>query len=342
MAETIGLGLPSTKKHVPQLARKTAVRVALLPTGVRVKPTEQILYIGGSWATVTVDDVTSTNSYVLVLDTSYTYTYTAGSTDNKEKVAYELMKKVNAGTGAHGIVAQHLRVNSSGDYFFDLYKATGATFTLANTGTTTVGELDVSSVTNGTTAPAKGATSITLLNAVTGAIQENQYLQAIEADGDERLIKLTATVSSGSTLSVATLDEAISSGAQIIFPVELYDRTSADTSEKADTKDFATFNTGGKKDLVVTATSAEVKLGGNFFERCPGYNTIAYAAKEGREVWGIIQDPPYQDGWYPRLEEGAMLFTSKDKARSQDGFVTNDLSATFAGGSTETPARPIG
>jgi hypothetical protein len=339
---SIGMALPSTRSHVPLLARKSAVRVALLPQGLRTKPTAQILYIGGSVATVTVDDVTSTNSYVLVIDGTYTYTYTAGSTDTKETVAYQLMKKINAGTASHGVTAQHLHKNSSDDYVFDLYKPTGSAFTVANTGTTTSGELDVSSVTNGSTAATKGATSITLLNSVTAAIQEGQYLQAVEADGDERLFQLTATVTSGTSLSVASLPEGISSGAQIIFPVELYDRSSADSSEKSDTKDFSTFNTGGKKDYVATTSGTEIKLSGNFYEGCPGFNTAKYAAANGRELYVLLQDPPYKDDWEPRYEEGAALVTARDKKRSGDGFVTNDLTFQFAGTITETPARPIG
>jgi hypothetical protein len=339
MTRSLTETLPSVRQHVPLLGRKTAVRLALLPLGLRTQPVEQILYIGGSFATVTVDDVAAgAESFVLVINTSFTYTFAATAANTKKEIAYGLMKLINAGNS--GAKAQMLREAAGADWTFDVYQPTG-TLTVANTGTTTVASLDVSAVTTGTTAPLKGATSITILNTVRAIIPAGQYLQFVEADGDERLVKLTADVSSGSTLTVAALPEAISTGAQAIYPVELYDRTDAGNDRSFTVSDFETFNTGGKKDGVVTTSDASATLSGNFYEFCPGYNSWVDAAEDGREVYLYIIDPAPKTDWTGRIFKGAALLTSSSKGRAVAGFITNNLAARFLVPEPEVPAAPI-
>jgi hypothetical protein len=334
------LTAPQVRSHVPLLGRETGVQLALLPKGVRIKPVDQILYVGGFLGTYKIVTVTATSSYVLLIG-SNTYTVVAGTADTPKSVAYKLIDLVNAETSIHGCTAQNPRLVSGDDWILDVYHPT-TTFTLAKTGTTTTGDVTVVATAGNTTAIAKSATSIAILNALEGAIQKDQYLQALDNNGIEYLIKLTATAAVGATsLSVAALDEGIPAGSQIGFPVEFFDRTDADTNEKIDKADFLTFNTAGRTDGVATKITAEGKLGGLFYERCPSYNTAAFASSNGREVWLVISDPVYRDGWNRRKIEGPALILSRDKARKADGFITNDMSYQFLGAPTETPAAPL-
>jgi hypothetical protein len=330
--------LPSVRQHVPLLGRKTSVRLALLPLGSRTVPIEQILYIGGSLATVTVDDVAAgAESFILVVNTSFTYTFAATVANTKKEIAYGLMKLVNAGNS--GAKAQMLR-EVAGDWVFDIYQPTG-TLTVVNTGTTTIGSLDVAAVVTGSTAPAKNATSITLLNTVRGIIPTGQYIQFVEADGDERLVKLTTDVTSGSALACVALNEGITTGAQAIYPVELYDRVDAGNDRSFTISDFETFNTDGKKDGVITTSVASASLNGNFYEFCPGYNSWIDAADAGREVFLYIIDPAPKADWTGRIFQGACLLTQSSKSRAVAGFITNNLSARFLIPQPEIPASPI-
>jgi hypothetical protein len=329
--------LPSTRKHVPQLGRLSSVTLALLPTGLRPQPVKQILYIGGYYSNTKI--VTAAEETYVNVVAGTNFSYAAGASDSKKKIAYELFKLINA--GATGVSAENLRDDGSGNWMYDLYHPS-TTFTNANTGSTTPSNIEVASVSGNTTEIAKGATSIALVNSVLGDIQPNQYLQAVDALGNEKLFQLSAIAEASDTsLSVNALNEAISAGSKVIFPVELYDRNQADTSESNNVQEFQTFNSGGRTDSVVTGTSATVALGGNFYEFCPAYNTLAYAVENGRECWLIIADPAVRDEWTRRTTEGAAKITGRTKARPVGGFVTNDLSGRFDGDVIETPAAPI-
>lgn len=334
------LDSPQVRNHVPLLGRGTGVQVALLPKGIRVKPVDQVLYIGGYVGTAKVVDVTEDDSYVVVV-AGTAYTVVAEATDTPKAIVYKLIDLINTGTGTHGCTAQNPRLVTGDDWIFDVYNPI-ATFTLANTGTTTVGDIVIVATAGNTTAIAKGATSITILKGLEGAIQKGQFMQAVDKDGTEYLIELTATAAVAATsLSVAALDEGIPAGSQIGYPVEFFDRTSADSNETGNTAEFTTFNSGGKTDGVVTSTANEGTLGGNFFERCPGYRTAEYASSLGLEIWMKIIDPPYRDGWTRRIEEGAAVITSRNKARPVDGFISNELSYKFYGQILNTPSKPL-
>lgn len=334
------LNAPQIRNHVPLLGRGTGVQISLLPKGIRVKPVDQVLYIGGFVGTARVTDVTADDSYVVVV-AGTAYTVVAAATDTPKAIVYKLIDLINAGTGTHGCTAQNPRLVTGDDWIFDVYNPL-ATFTLANTGTTTVGDIVIVATAGNTTAIAKGATSITILKGLEGAIQKGQYMQAVDNDGTEYLLQLTATAAVAATsLSVAALDESIPAGSQIGYPVEFFDRTSADSNETGNTAEFTTFNSGGKTDGVVTSTANEGTLGGNFFERCPGASTAQYASSLGLEVWLKLIDPEYRSGWSRRTEEGAAVITSRNKARPVDGFITNELSYKFYGQIIDTPAKPL-
>ena len=125
------------RKHTPTQGRNTAVYMALLPKGERTAPVVQTLVAGGFTGSVTITAATSTESYVAVV-AGTAHTVVAGTTDTKKTIAKALVASINAGTT--GAKALNLRLSGS-DYRFDVYRAT--TFTLANTGTTTVGSFAV-------------------------------------------------------------------------------------------------------------------------------------------------------------------------------------------------------
>ncbi len=332
------LNAPQVRSHVPLLGRDTGVQLALLPKGIRIAPVDQILYVGGYLAPFTVTTVTATSSYIAVV-AGVSHTVVAGATDTQKSVAYKLIDLINA--GSTGAIAQNPRNTSGSIWVFDIYRPL-TTFTLAATGTTTPADVTAGAVAGNATAIAKGAVSISVLGSLRGDIQKDQYLQALDNNGIEYLIRLAATAIAGATsLSVVALDEAIPAGSQIGFPVEFFDRTDADTNQKIDSSDFLTFNTAGNSDAVATKITTEGKLGGIFYERCPSYNTAVVASAGGSEVYLRIIDPLYRTGWSQRTIEGPALIQSQDKSRKSDGFITNDMSYRFLGAPIEKAATPL-
>ena len=192
---------------------------------------------------------------------------------------------------------------------------------------------------------AKGATSIPLTGALTGDIEEDQYLCFADANGKEYLALLSSkadgTDTPVSALPVVALGEAIPAGAVAEFPPYLWDRTAADVDRSYSLNSVTTFNTGDSRDGVITGNEKNITLPGLYFFYNAAYKTAKLAADSGRELWvtRLIRKPNdnYQSG---DKTEGAAVVTAAPSPSSQDGQVGADLTLAFVGPNTESDAIP--
>ena len=188
---------------------------------------------------------------------------------------------------------------------------------------------------------AKGNTTITLSAAINTTIAAGQYLCFANSDGAEFIAQVTALVQSGTSLPVAPLPEAIPAGAVAEFPTYLWDRTAADLERSYNRATFATFNTGGDEDAVVTGASRTLSLPGLYYFKNAAYLTALKAANDGAELWVRRELPPpspaYQLG---AVIEGPASVTAAPTASPVDGNVSADLTLAFNGSPTETDPVP--
>jgi len=183
-----------------------------------------------------------------------------------------------------------------------------------------------------TIATAGGSTTtLTVTQTIDTPIQAGQYLTfTLISTGVEYMVRVATTVSSGSSITIATAVEGgIPDGAVAAFPSYLWDRTGADVDRSYNEATFATFNTGGDEDGVSTGASKTITLPGIFYNKNDGYMTALFAADNGREVWVTrkIRD---------QIIEGAASVTAAPSASPVDGFVSADLTLKFRGKATET------
>ncbi|MDX1976463.1 MAG: hypothetical protein SFT94_02210 [Pseudanabaenaceae cyanobacterium bins.68] len=317
------------RSHAPSQGRESRVYLSLLAKGERIRPIEQDLVAAGFTGLVTVTAVTATSSYVLVV-AGTSYTVVAGSTDTKKTVANKLMALINQS-------ASHRAVNlrsSSGNWLFNVIGQ--ATFSLANTGTTTAGDLTVGSVAGSSTAIARGATTITLPFAIRGKIPAGQWLQFVDPSGFEYLAKITITAQDGATtLNVAAIEEVIPAGSTCIYPPELTDRREASINDSYEWEGFRTFNTDGFEDAVFTGSSAEIALGGLYYEFDAGYRTISEGIRQGREFYAIVEYGNQREGYTKPRKEAVVGFANKEQPLSVDGLIEGNFSGKCLSPSVE-------
>ena len=174
-------------------------------------------------------------------------------------------------------------------------------------------------------------TTITVTETISANIQAGQYLMFTNTStGEEFLVKVAANVSSGSTITIATAVAGdIPDGAVATFPAYLWDRSAADVERSYNRSTFATFNTGGDEDGVVTGAARTFTTPGIFYGKNDGYFTALYAAENGREVWvqRITGDT---------IIEGPAVVTAAPSASPVDGNVSAALPSAFHAKPSET------
>jgi hypothetical protein len=313
-------GIDKIRSHSPSQGRESRVFISLLGKNDRTKPTAQALAASGWQGLVTVTAVTSTSSYILVV-AGTTYTVVAGATDTKKTIARKLMALINASTSHRAINLRAVGAN----WAFNVIGL--VTFTLANTGTTTLTDITVGTPAGADTAVAKGASTITLPIAVRGKIHAGQWLQFVDPTGGEYLAKLSITANDGATsLNVVALEEAIPAGSTCIFPVEFTDRREASINDSYDWEGFKTFNTGGFEDAVNTGSSAEISLAGLYYDSCPGYRTVSEGVREGREFYAIVEFGGQREGYTKPSKEAIIGISSKEQPLAVDGLIEGNFS----------------
>jgi hypothetical protein len=173
---------------------------------------------------------------------------------------------------------------------------------------------------------ALSATTITVDETIAALIPANSFLQFYNlTTGEEYLAQLTADVSTGSSLTVKALGEAIPEGAVASNPGYLWDRSDASVDRSYNRSTVATFNTGGDEDGVVTGASRTMTLPGLFYAKNAGYLNALWAAENGREIYVQRQINGVLD------MEGPCVVTAAPSAAPVDGNVSADLTLAFQG-----------
>jgi hypothetical protein len=211
------------------------------------------------------------------------------------------------------------------------------TFTLANTGTTTVGDLTVTSAASAGNAAAAGATSIGLGNTIIGKIAAGQYLRATQPDGLERTFRVTVNVESGGTLAVSGVQEAIALGSIIQFPTELFGREQSGFVTPNATATTRNFNTGGFESPIVIGGSATANLSGDYSAFDPSILTAKENYRNGLFALSIVY-PSLQAGWTGEERWATVVLTSNEEPVDVGGFIkcnfscqaTNDVQTIFS------------
>jgi len=285
---------------------------------------------------VSVVSAVSTESYVAVV-AAITHTVVATATDTRRSIAQKLAALIDA--GASGAKTYNLRT-SGGSSVFNIVRAT--TFTLANTGTTTVLNLTVGTVTGAGVGAAALATSITLPFGLLSPIESGQFIQFVDTAGTEYLAELSSTAALNSvTLSVVALDEAIPVNAVALYPPEFTDRQNFDLKDDFTSAGFATFNTGGHEDAAIVGSSVDLSLDGLYFPFCPVYRTLTNFSAAGREFYFRAEDESARAGYTGEVVEMVAAITSREKPLSVDGFVSAKFSAKVVQLPTRIFAIPV-
>ncbi|TAG98726.1 MAG: hypothetical protein EAZ18_00170 [Oscillatoriales cyanobacterium] len=182
-------------------------------------------------------------------------------------------------------------------------------------------------------AAAKLATTMTVTGAPTGTIEKGNVLLFVDADELAYLAEVTAD-STGGSLTVRALAEAIPSGAKAMWPPELLDRTDAEISRTVDTTDTQTFNTGGNKLITPTTGSKSLSLPGPYMLKNGGYWTAFFAAEAKTPLWFAVQhEAPDQD--LGAIKESPFIgkgyVTDNTTSAAADGFRQGDISVDITG-----------
>lgn len=181
-------------------------------------------------------------------------------------------------------------------------------------------------------AATEGATSITVTGGPT-KIEKGNYILFVDDDELSYLAEVTAD-STGGTLTVKALPQAIPSGAVAMWPPEVLDRTDAEVSRSVDTTDTQTFNTGGTRLLTSTVGSYSLSLPGPFLFKNAGYLTAFKAAQEKVPLWFAVKHEP-PDAEVGEIVEtpfvGKGYVTEFTTSAPADGFRGADLSVEITG-----------
>ena len=198
-------------------------------------------------------------------------------------------------------------------------------------------------VTVATSAPAKGATSITISALTTAKIVSGQWLSFTDpSDGKEYLAQLTAdAVVTDTTLTVAALDESIPVGSQAEFPPYLWDRTDTTKNSSYNLASVTTFNSGGNRDGVLVSNETTLSLPGVFYRYNAAARTLVWAAQNQREVYiQRIFPGPNSAFTLGDVTKGAGTPTSVNSGSPVDGFISLDFEVALLGAVTEADPTP--
>ena len=191
-----------------------------------------------------------------------------------------------------------------------------------------------------TAGAAKGATTLTVTS-VTTKIKAGQYLLFEDADDKVYLAQVTADYTTGTSVSVAALPEAIPNASVAAFPVPFKLRTEASISFSQDVSDIFTFDHSVNGDASPGAATSEISLEGEYSPYDPGYATVTYATRNTLECYIIRELQTPGSGFTKgKVTKGACIVTSREEGSPQDGNVSSSVSARFVGDVEEVDPVP--
>lgn len=339
LSQSIARGsFPALSKNAPLQGRNSFVKIYKLPIGITAEPIQDDsigALGGGHHAHVTIDAAVDAEDYTLFFNGATSITYTAAAGDTVKAIAEGLIAAVEANTGLGVTCTGDRGRNSDADWQFWLVSA--SSFTVANTGSSTPGNVDVSAVTDSSAVTAGVGDTTVRVCALQADIAKDTYLTFYDAQfNTKRLAFVTATATAviGSDyqdLTVEALDEAIPLGTMASSSPEAYDLTAADISQTFQSAEILTFSTGGATDSVESGDTTNLALPGNIHHKDSAKLSAELAADSGQNIYVWVYDPVPEEGFTPYHQKGRCGVTSIERAHPASGFVTGNLQARFKG-----------
>lgn len=190
---------------------------------------------------------------------------------------------------------------------------------------------------------AKGATTITITSAplAVGKIVPGQYLLFEDPDEKVYIARVAADYTTGTSLTVEELPEAIPSGSAAVFPVPFKLRTDSAVNFSQDLQDVNTYDHDLNGDASPGAATVEITLSGEYSPYDPGYATCVYATRNTLEVYFTRELATPGAGFTKgKVTKGAAIVTSREEPAPNDGNVSANVSARFVGNVVEADPVP--
>lgn len=196
-------------------------------------------------------------------------------------------------------------------------------------------------VTFTTTANAsKGATTISVTS-VTTTCKAGQYLLFEDSSDKVYIAKVGADYSTGTSLTVEALPEAIPSGSAAVFPAPFKLRTDAAITFTQNVNEVNTYDHTINGDASLGSATSEINISGEFSSYDPGYATCTYATRNSLEVYLIRELATPGSGFTKgKVTKGAAIITSREEPAPNDGNVSANVTGRFVGDITENDATP--
>lgn len=189
---------------------------------------------------------------------------------------------------------------------------------------------------------AKGATTIAITS-VSTTIKKGQYLLFEDVLTEKVYIaQVNADYTTGTSLTVKALPEAIPDACVAEFPVRFKLRTEANISFSQNVSETFSFDHSINGDASPGSATTEISLSGEFSSYDPGYLSATYCTRNSLElyIWREIATPGagFSKG---KVTKGACIVTSREEGASVDGNVSANISARFVGDVVETDPVPV-
>lgn len=191
-----------------------------------------------------------------------------------------------------------------------------------------------------TAAAIKGATTLTITSAPT-TCKAGQYLLFEDANDKVYIAKVGADYTTGTSITVEALPEAIPSGAAAVFPAPFKLRTDAAITFTQNVNEVNTYDHSINGDASLGSATSEINISGEFSTYDPGYATCTYATRNSLEVYLIRELATPGSGFTKgKVTKGAAIVTSREEPAPNDGNVSANVTARFVGDVTENDAVP--
>lgn len=189
-----------------------------------------------------------------------------------------------------------------------------------------------------------GAASITVPALGAGVfIPAGSYLAFVApTTGKQVLVQLTADAeATDTTLTVASIPEAIASGSVATYPLRLAGRTAANLGRSGNRISAVDFDSDGYEDGLVASISQTLEVPGNWQPLDAGFATAEYAFQELRECYVWLELPRISDAYSKgRVYHGPCSITDLPLDIPADGIITGNISIALNGEPTYEADTP--
>lgn len=181
-----------------------------------------------------------------------------------------------------------------------------------------------------TAGPAKGATTLAITS-VTTKIYKGQYVLFEDSNDKVYLAQVDADYTTGVSLTVKPLAEAIPNAAVAAFPVPFLLRTACDINTDTGLDEVNTFDHDVTGDASPGATTVTIDIPGLYSYYNAGLSTARYAQVNSQELYVIRElDTPNAAAFTKGdVEKGCVILSSRSSSAPNEGSVSGDVSGRF-------------